>query len=89
MRSVFRDIEDLEDVGLVWGVLVGSVDNSDLGTVAGETHLSGFTDDELDDVLGSLEGWDLETDAASDCVHLSDNRSVDRASKNLDLWSVL
>ena len=65
------------------------MDHSNLGSSLAHVHVFSFAYNELDDIISSLESWDLKSNNTSHAVHLSHGVSVDRASQDVNLWSIL
>ena len=89
-KNYFKSLngKNFHNIGLIWSLLVGSVNYCDLGSSFNHIHVFGFADNELDDIIGSLEGWNFESNNTSHAVHLSDGMGIDRAGQNIDLWSI-
>jgi hypothetical protein len=52
---VSLDVEDLEDVGLIGGLLLATVDGDDFVAGLAESHILGGLNNQLDEVIDTLE----------------------------------
>ena len=76
------NVEDLHDVRLIGGLFFSSVDGDNLVASLAKSHLSSGLDDELEELVGSLERGHLVSNNTSGAVKLSDDGVGDRASED-------
>ena len=89
VRSRSLDIDDLEDGGLVWGLLVGAVDANHLTTWLAEVLLFSLLHSQGEQIVRALVRRNLEANDAAGAVKLTDHGEGHGAGQDGHVGSVL
>ena len=84
-----EDVNDLQNVRLIGGLLVCAVEANHLVAALAETAFFGFLDAVLENAVDTDEGGDLEALDSADDLHGLDDVVVDTAGEDRDGWAVL